>query len=93
MARPAADVGDVPVTDEEILGTRVWAVLAELARGEHAAGIPDVAGAIQRIRRLERQSVRTGLTNWLRAYPAADDVIDLCALTDGLRAAVTAPDP
>lgn len=90
--------GDPPVpalprTDDEVHGVRVWAALTELARGDLAAAIPDSAGAIHEARREERNLVREQLREWFAAEPTEDEVVEISALTDGLRGALVAPLP
>ncbi len=83
----------LPRTDEEVHGLRVWAALTELARGDLAAGNPEPAAGIREARAQERNAVRQRVGEWLGAEPADDDVTEICALTDGLRAALIAPLP
>lgn len=83
----------LPRTEDEVHGVRVWTALSELARGDLAAGIPDSAARIHAARRREREVVRRWLWEWLGTPPDNDDVLDICALTDGLRGALTAPIP
>lgn len=83
----------LPRTDHEVHGVRVWAALTELARGDLAAGIPDAAACIHATRRQEREEAHYGLRKRLGARPDKDAVLELCALTDGLRSALTAPIP
>lgn len=83
----------LPATDDEIVGVRVWGALAELARGEEAGGDPDLAGVIAKVRSRERELTRHRVSEWMRAYPAEDDLTELCALVDGLRLALAAPVP
>lgn len=83
----------LPSTDDEVLGVRVWTALAELARGEDAAGDPGLARAIAEVRARERELTRRRVGDWMRAWPEEDDVTALCALVDGLRLALAAPVP
>jgi len=84
---------NLPRTEDEVHGVRVWTALSELARGDLAAGIPDAAGRIHATRRQEREEVHRWLWDRLGTKPDKDDVLELCALTDGLRGALTAPIP
>ena len=83
----------LPGSDDEVHGVRVWAALTELARGDLAVGIGDSAGAIHEARKEERATTRGRLRDWLGVEPDDDDVVEICALTDGLRAALAAPLP
>lgn len=83
----------LPATDDEVLGVRVWSGLAELARGEAAAGNPDPAAAVSAVQSEEREMTRHRLSTWMHAYPDGDDVTELCALVDGLRLGLAAPVP
>lgn len=83
----------LPETDGEVHGVRVWAALIELARGDLAAGIADSAGTVHEARKEERAAMRRRLRDWLGVEPDSDDVVEICALTDGLRAALAAPLP
>jgi hypothetical protein len=83
----------LPETDDEVHGLRVWAALTELARGDLVAGIADSAGIVHEARKEERAAVRRRLKEWLGVEPDADDVVEICVLTDGLRGALAAPLP
>ncbi|RHW24811.1 hypothetical protein D0Z08_22860 [Nocardioides immobilis] len=83
----------LPRTEDEVHGVRVWMALSELARGDLVAGIPDAAARIHATRRQEREVLRHRLWDWLGTPPDDDDVLELCALTDGLRSALAAPIP
>jgi len=83
----------LPRSAEEVHGVRVWAGLLELARGERASGNPDPAAAVTATLVREREIVGDRVAYWIGAEPAADDLTELVALTDGLRSALIEPMP
>lgn len=92
----SALLGDPPVpalprSEEEVHGVRVWAALTELARGERVSGNPDPAAGIVATLEQERDAVRLRLKRWIGVDPSEDEVVELCALADGLRAALVQP--
>lgn len=76
----------LPRSAEEVHGLRVWSALTELARGELARGNPDPAAAIVATRELEREVMRDRCTSWLGTDVSDQDLLELGALADGLRA-------
>lgn len=83
----------LPHDEAELHGVRVWAALAELARGEAAAGRPDPSAVVVDTRVRERVDLRERMTSWIGAAPSEEDLIELAALTDGLRASLAAAVP
>jgi hypothetical protein len=81
----------LPRTAEEEHGVRVWAALVELARGERASGNPDPAAGVVATVARERDLVHQRVSAWLGATPGDVDMVELYALTDGLRAALLEP--
>lgn len=76
----------LPSTEEEVHGVRVWAGLLELARGERSTGNTDPAAVVTATLARERESVTARVGEWLGATPSEEDMSELFALTDGLRA-------
>lgn len=81
----------LPKTADEEHGVRVWAGLLELARGERASGNPDPAAGVVATLVREREVVHSRISEWLGVSPSADEMLELYALTDGLRGILIEP--
>ena len=78
----------LPSTEEEAHGVRVWAGLQELARGERSSGNPDPAAVVAATLVREGESLKARVAAWVGANPSDEDLAELLALTDGLRASL-----
>jgi hypothetical protein len=81
----------LPGTDDELHGVRVWAAVAELARGESARGNPVPSNLLDTFRNEERDLVAWNLDRILDRPPRPDEVVLTVALVAGLREELIAP--
>lgn len=84
--RAEPPVPALPRTDDELAGCRAWLTVLDLARDEMVAGNSDLREGIERIRDDERESLAWRLSESAGRILADDAVLEVFALTHGLRA-------